>query len=146
MLDAATGTVEACTPLEAIHQRAAEAGRLFPPDLGARGSCTIGGEGTLGIVTRAVLRLFPRPLSTNTALCSVAHLPVAIALLLPAFEATWANSMLNRAGFAGGSGCESRCNTYLTVGSVVVRFGFGRRYVALGYERLATAEATALQR
>lgn len=154
-LDAATMTVEAGAPLETIQQRAAEAGRLFPLDLGARGSCTIGGnlatnaggnrvlrygmardlvlgleavladgtvltslnkmmknnagydlkqlfigsEGTLGIVTRAVLRLFPRPRSANTALCAVPDLAAAVALLhhvqeragptLSAFEAMW---------------------------------------------------------
>ncbi|WP_353182485.1 FAD-binding oxidoreductase [Bosea sp. (in: a-proteobacteria)] len=39
-----TMTVLAGTPLEAIQKRAAEAGLLYGVDLGARGSCTIGGN------------------------------------------------------------------------------------------------------
>ncbi len=39
-----TMTVLAGTPLEAIQERAAEAGLLYGVDLGARGSCTIGGN------------------------------------------------------------------------------------------------------
>lgn len=39
-----TMTALAGTPLEAIQQRAAEAGLLYGVDLGARGSCTIGGN------------------------------------------------------------------------------------------------------
>jgi FAD/FMN-containing dehydrogenase len=120
-------TVEAGVPLQKVHETAAEADLLFPLDLGARGSCTIGGnistnaggnsvvrygmmreqllgveavladgtivsslngvlknntgydlkqlfvgsEGTLGVVTRAVLRLRPAPRSTNTALVAI---------------------------------------------------------------------------
>jgi FAD/FMN-containing dehydrogenase len=111
-----TATVLAGTPLETVQQAVTAAGFLFPLDLGARGSCTIGGniatnaggnqvirfgmmrnlvlgleavladgtivssmnrmlknnagydlkqlfigtEGTLGVVTRAVLRLYPK--------------------------------------------------------------------------------------
>lgn len=153
--DAATMTVLAGTPLEAVQAAADEAGLLFPLDLGARGSCTIGGniatnaggnrvlrygmmrdlvlglevvladgtivtalntmlknnagydlknmfigsEGTLGVVTRAVLRLFPRPRTTNTALCALEGFGAVLALLkhargalgpqLSAFEVMW---------------------------------------------------------
>ena len=121
-----TMTVRAGTPLQVIQDAAEDAGFSFPLDLGARGSCTIGGniatnaggtevirfgmtrnlvlgleavladgtvvsslnkmlknnagydlkhlfigtEGTLGVVTRAVLRLYPKLASTCTALCA----------------------------------------------------------------------------
>ena len=152
-----TMTVLAGTPLQVVQLAAAEAGYLFPMDLGARGSCTIGGniatnaggnqvirfgmmrnlvlgleavladgtivssmnkmlknnagydlkqlfigtEGTLGIVTRAVLRLFPKLPSKTTALCALRSFDDAVALLhalqaqlagsLSAFEAMWAS-------------------------------------------------------
>ena len=157
-IDAAsmTATVLAGTPLQLLQQSAAEAGFLFPLDLGARGSCTIGGniatnaggnqvirfgmmrnlvlgleavladgtivssmnkmlknnagydlkhlfigtEGTLGIVTRAVLRLFPKLPAKTTAICAVNGFAETVALLqflqtslpgsLSAFEAMWA--------------------------------------------------------
>src|SRR5688572_9010145 len=41
---AQTMTVRAGTPLQTVQQAAADAGFLFPLDLGARGSCTIGGN------------------------------------------------------------------------------------------------------
>jgi FAD/FMN-containing dehydrogenase len=153
---AQTMKVRAGTPLQAIQQAAADAGYLFPLDLGARGSCTIGGniatnaggnqvirfgmmrnlvlgleavladgsvvssmnkmlknnagydlkqlfigtEGTLGVVTRAVLRLWPKLPSKVTALCGLRGLDEAVELLhalqarlggsLSAFEAMWA--------------------------------------------------------
>ena len=59
----------------------------------------IGSEGTLGIVTRAILRLLPQPRSQNTALLAVkefAHLPPLLRELtaglggtLSAFEVMW---------------------------------------------------------
>lgn len=152
---AATITVRAGTPLQAVQDAAREAGFLFAMDLGARGSCQIGGniatnaggnrvirygmmreqvlglevvlangtimsnlnkmlknnagydlkhlfigsEGTLGVVTRAVLRLHPQAASTCTALCTLASYDDAVSLLrhaqaalggtLSAFEAMW---------------------------------------------------------
>ncbi len=151
-----TATVRAGTPLEALREAVQAEGFVFPLDLGARGSCTIGGniatnaggnqvlrfgmmrslvlgleavladgtvvssmnkmlknnagydlkhlfigtEGTLGIVTRAVLRLFPQQPVKTSALCAVAGFDEAVALLqraqrdlggaLSAFEAMWA--------------------------------------------------------
>ncbi len=152
---AATLTARAGTPLQVIQEAARAAGFFFPLDLGARGSCHIGGniatnaggnrvirygmmrelvlglevvladgtvltslnkmlknntgydlkhlfigsEGTLGVVTRAVLRLHPAPKSASTALCAVAGYGEAVALLrhareglagmLSAFEMMW---------------------------------------------------------
>ena len=150
-----TVTVEAGVPLQKIHETAEQAELLFPLDLGARGSCTIGGniatnaggnsvirygmareqllgveavladgtiisslngviknntgydlkqlfvgsEGTLGIVTRAVLRLRPLPRSSNTALVAIDHfeqlgrflrdMDSALGGTLSAFEVMW---------------------------------------------------------
>ena len=151
----ATMTVLSGTPLETVQQAAAEAGFFCPLDLGARGSCAIGGnlatnaggnrvirygmardmvlglevvlpdgavitslnkmiknnagfdlkhlfigsEGTLGVITRVVLRLFPKPASTQLALCAVPDYAGVLALLdsarrrmgplLSAFEVMW---------------------------------------------------------
>lgn len=124
---ASTVTVEAGAVLEKVQEAVKAQGFLLPLDLGARGSCTIGGnlatnagginvirygmarsitlgleavlptgkvvssmdkmlknnagfdlkqlfigtEGTLGIITQAVLRLRPLPLTKNTALASL---------------------------------------------------------------------------
>ena len=150
-----TITVDAGVPLQRVHEAAEGAGLLFPLDLGARGSCTIGGniatnaggnsvirygmtrdqllgveavladgtiisslngviknntgydlkqlfigsEGTLGIVTRAVLRLRPLPCSSNTALVAIesfdllgrflADMDSALGGTLSAFEVMW---------------------------------------------------------
>lgn len=150
----ATITVLAGTPLEVAQSAADDAGFLLPIDLGARGSCQIGGnlatnaggirviahgvtrdnvlgvevvladgtvlsslskmiknntgydlrqyfigsEGTLGVITRAVLRLKPRPAGRLTALCALESYDQVVAFLaraqrglpgLSAFEAMW---------------------------------------------------------
>lgn len=153
--DSMTMTVLAGTPLQTIQDAADDAGLLFPLDLGARGSCNIGGnistnaggnevirygmtrnlilglevvladgtvitslnkmlknnagydlkhlfigtEGTLGIVTRAVLRLFARPESRNTALVAIQSFDEVVRFLhfmsrefsgsLSSFEVMW---------------------------------------------------------
>ena len=154
---AGTITVQAGVPLQAVQDAARECGSMFPLDLGARGSATIGGnistnaggngvirfgmmreqvlgleavladgtvlssmnrmlknnagydlkqlfigsEGTLGVVTRAVLRLRPALRSQNTAFVAVddyANVPRLLQLLgselggmLTAFEVLWAD-------------------------------------------------------
>jgi FAD/FMN-containing dehydrogenase len=133
----ATMTVRAGTPLEAVQRAAEEAGLYFPLDLGARGSCAIGGnlstnaggnrvirygmarelvlgveavlpdgtvitqlnkliknnagydlkqlfigsEGTLGVITRVVLRLFPLPGCTLAALAVLPGYEAVVQLL-----------------------------------------------------------------
>ena len=151
----ATMTVLAGTALQTVQEAASEAGWLFPLDLGARGSCTIGGnlatnaggnrvikygmmrdqvldveavaadgavigglhrmiknntgydlrhlligsEGTLAVMTRAVLRLRPKPGAVSTAFCGLPSYDAVTTLLsraqamLPAgasaFEVMW---------------------------------------------------------
>jgi FAD/FMN-containing dehydrogenase len=156
-IDAVSGTLTAqagCT-LQAVQEAAEAAGFLFALDLGARGTCTIGGnlstnaggnrvirygtmrdqlvgveavladgsvvgglhkmvknntgydlrhllagaEGTLGIVTRVVLKLHPQPKSVSTAWCGLPDYDAVTILLqrakaeLPggvsAFEVMW---------------------------------------------------------
>ncbi len=159
----ATLTVKAGTPLETCQQAAAEAGLFLALDLGARGSCQIGGnlatnaggirvirygmareqvlgleavladgtvlssmnrmlknnagydlkhlfigsEGTLGIITRAVLRLHPPPGEITTALCAVESYDDVVALLrraqgtlggVVAYEAMWRDYFAFNAG------------------------------------------------
>ncbi|MDE2563640.1 MAG: FAD-binding oxidoreductase [Sphingomonadales bacterium] len=150
-----TMVVEAGVPLQAVHEAAAEHGLMYGVDLGARGSCTIGGnvstnaggntvvrygmtrenvlglevvladgtvlssmnallknnaaydlkqlfigsEGTLGLVTRAVLRLHPAPASEATAILAVdgfdnikalfAHVGKRLGGQLSSFEVMW---------------------------------------------------------
>ncbi len=147
--------VEAGAVLQTVQEAVAEEGLRFPLDLGARGSCTIGGniatnagginvlrygmmrnlvlgleavmadgtvvssmnrmlknnagydtkqlfigtEGSLGVVSRAVLRLFPQPASRQNALVAMNSFDDVIALLghvqrqlagtLSAFEVVW---------------------------------------------------------
>jgi FAD/FMN-containing dehydrogenase len=61
----------------------------------------IGSEGTLGVVTRANLKLFPKPATAATAICGLASYDAALALLrraramlggtLSAFEVMWSD-------------------------------------------------------
>lgn len=142
-------------PLQRLQERVGQDGFMFPLDLGARGSCTIGGnistnaggnrvirygmtrdlvlgleavladgtvlkgvrkyiknntgidlkqlfvgtEGTLGVVTRAALRIFPAPAEQQVALCALESFDKVRAFLdlartrlagdLTAFEAMW---------------------------------------------------------
>jgi FAD/FMN-containing dehydrogenase len=142
-------------PLQRLQERVGESGFMFPLDLGARGSCTIGGnistnaggnrvirygmtrdlvlgleavladgtilkgvrkyiknntgidlkqlfvgtEGTLGVVTRAALRIFPAPAEQQVALCALESFDKVRAFLglartrlggdLTAFEVMW---------------------------------------------------------
>jgi len=150
-----TAIVEAGAVLQNVQEAVAKEGMYFPLDLGARGSCTIGGniatnagginvlrygmmrnlvlgleavmadgtvmssmnrmlknnagydmkqlfigsEGTLGIVTRAVLRLYPQPAGRQDALVAMTSVDNVIAFLgklqreiagnLSAFEIMW---------------------------------------------------------
>lgn len=150
-----TMVVEAGAPLQAVHEAAAEHGLMYAVDLGARGSCTIGGnistnaggntvirygmtrenvlgleavladgtvipamnallknnaaydikqmfigsEGTLGLVTRAVLRLHPASASDATAILAVdgfdnikrlfAHVGKRLGGQVTSFEVMW---------------------------------------------------------
>ena len=152
---AATMTVAAGTPLETVQQAALDAGFFCPLDLGARGSCAIGGnlstnaggnrvirygmaremvlgveavladgtvvnclnkmiknnagfdlkhlfigsEGTLGVITRTVLRMFPKAGSSVVAMCACEDYAAVLRLLgaarsglgplLSAFEVMW---------------------------------------------------------
>jgi FAD/FMN-containing dehydrogenase len=153
--DGGTVTAQAGVPLETLQRHVEERGWMFPVDIGARGSCQIGGiiatnaggnrvlrygmtrqsvlglevvlpdgsivsrmgtalkdnagydlkhmfigsEGTLGVITRAVLALQPLPASRQTALVSVAGFDQVVALLkhcrlrlgarLTSFEVMW---------------------------------------------------------
>jgi len=150
-------TVQAGVILQSVQEKSADAGLMFPLDLGARASCTIGGniatnaggvrvlrygmmrelvlgleavladgtvissmfnllknntgydlrqlflgsEGTLGVVTRAVLRLYEAPAGVETALLAVSSWHQVMKLLrefdrvlaggLVAFEVLWRN-------------------------------------------------------
>src|SRR5437660_7690040 len=156
-VDASAGVAiaQAGTPLQKLQERVELDGLMFPLDLGARGSCTIGGnistnaggnrvirygmtrdlvlgleavladgtilkgvrkyiknntgidlkqlfvgtEGTLGVVTRAALRIFPAPAEQQVALCALSSFDKVRAFLalsrtrlggdLTAFEVMW---------------------------------------------------------
>ena len=155
---AGTITVLAGTPLQVVQEAADAAGMVYPLDLGARGSCTIGGnlstnaggnrvirygmtrdltlgveavladgtvinslngfmknntgydlkqmfigsEGTLGLITRATLRLYPKPKTQVVAFCAadsfdavadlMAHMRTGLGADLSAFEVLWAKT------------------------------------------------------
>jgi FAD/FMN-containing dehydrogenase len=162
-VNGATVTVEAGAVLETVQEQVETLGLSFPLDLGARGSCTIGGiiatnaggnhvirygtmrelvlglevvladgtvigdlrkylknnagfdlkqyfigsEGTLGVITRAVLRLFPLPAERAVAGCSLSSFANVVAFLnhvrhrlggeLTAFEVMWQSYFLRAA-------------------------------------------------
>lgn len=156
-----TAVIQAGTVLQTVQEQLADQGFLFPLDLGARGSCTIGGtvatnagginvlrygmmrnlvlgleavladgtvissmnqmlknntgydlkqlfigsEGTLGVVTRVIVRLFPLPASRQTAMVALQSFDAVVSLLkklqsdlagtLSAYEVMWNNYFYN---------------------------------------------------
>jgi FAD/FMN-containing dehydrogenase len=160
--DAAMARVQCGAVLQAVQEQVDAAGLMFPLDLGARGSCTIGGnistnaggnrvirygmtrdlivgleavladgtvldglkpliknntgvdlkqlfigtEGIMGVVTRAILRLVPRPAERHVALCALdgfadvrtllRHARLRLGGELTAFEVMW-DSYFSRA-------------------------------------------------
>ena len=167
-----TMTLQAGVPLQAIHEAAERAGLMFPVDLGARGSCQIGGnvstnagglrvirygmtrdnvlgleavlsdgtivsslshmlknnsgydlkqlfigsEGTLGIVTRLVLRLRTALPARHTALVAfpefsavlrfLSYLDGALSGNLSAYEVMWPDFFLYQRGKVGGAATQ----------------------------------------
>ena len=154
-----TATVQAGVVLEDLQQQVEEQDWYFPLDLGARGSCQVGGnaavnaggnrvirygtmrdlvlgievalpdgrlltmlngvtknttgidlkhlfigsEGTLGVITRLVVKLFPKPEGSCTALCALSSFDCAARLIrlsraalptLSAFEVMWGDFMV----------------------------------------------------
>jgi FAD/FMN-containing dehydrogenase len=158
---------QAAVPLQRVQERVAEHGFMYPLDLGARGTCTIGGnistnaggnrvirygmtrdlvlgleavladgtilkglrkyiknntgtdlkqlfigtEGTLGVVTRAALRIFPAPAEQQVALCA-----------LPSFEAVRALLGLARKRLGGElTAFEVMCKFYYGYATELVK-------------------------
>ena len=163
----AVAVIQAGAILQSVQEQLAEQNWLFPLDLGARGSCTIGGnvatnagginvlrygmvrnlilglevvladgtiissmnqmlknntgydlkqlfigsEGTLGIITRVVVKLFPIPKSRQTALLATTSFDAVVRLLkvmrsdlagtLSAYEVMW-NNYFNSVTASGG--------------------------------------------
>ncbi len=155
---AGTITVQAGTPLQVVQEAADAVDMVYPLDLGARGSCTIGGnlstnaggnrvirygmtrdltlgleavladgtivnslngfiknntgydlkqmfigsEGTLGLITRATLRLYPKPKTQVVAFCAsdsfdavtelMTHMRSGLGSDLSAFEVIWSKT------------------------------------------------------
>ena len=155
---AGTITVQAGTPLQTVQEAADAHDMVYPLDLGARGSCTIGGnlstnaggnrvirygmtrdltlgleavladgtvinslngyiknntgydlkqmfigsEGTLGLITRATLRLYPKPKTQVVAFCAadsfdavsdlMTHMRSGLGADLSAFEVIWSKT------------------------------------------------------
>jgi FAD/FMN-containing dehydrogenase len=158
---------QAAVPLQRVQERVAEHGFMYPLDLGARGTCTIGGnistnaggnrvirygmtrdlvlgleavladgtvlkglrkyiknntgtdlkqlfigtEGTLGVVTRAALRIFPAPAEQQVALCA-----------LPSFDAVRALLNLSRKRLGGElTAFEVMCKFYYRYATELVK-------------------------
>jgi FAD/FMN-containing dehydrogenase len=158
---------QAAVPLQRVHERVAEHGFMYPLDLGARGTCTIGGnistnaggnrvirygmtrdlvlgleavladgtvlkglrkyiknntgtdlkqlfigtEGTLGVVTRAALRIFPAPAEQQVSLSA-----------LPSFDAVRALLDLSRKRLGGElTAFEVMCNAYYRYATELVK-------------------------
>ncbi|MCH7821609.1 MAG: FAD-binding oxidoreductase [Proteobacteria bacterium] len=176
-----TAVVEAGAILQSVQEAVAEQGLYFPLDLGARGSCTIGGniatnagginvlrygmmrnlvlglevvladgtvissmnrmlknnagydlkqlfigtEGTLGVITRAVLRLFPQPASRQNAIVAMRdfdavsaflnHVQQQLAGTLSAFEIMWGDYFAAVTGKGGHRAPMSRDHPYYVV-------------------------------
>ncbi len=85
----------------------------------------VGSEGTLGIITRARLRLLPAPDFSTTALCSVDDLQAALDLLiilrkrlggtLSAFEGIWPKVYAGATGLAGNAPLATDAGLYVLV-------------------------------